>query len=44
MKNALMLLFISIGQVALAALYPHVAWLLVWSGLGFCAVAAAYAF
>ena len=39
-----MLLFIGVGQVALAALYPHVAWLLAWSGLDFCAVAAAYAF
>jgi len=44
MKNALTLLFISIGQIILAALYPHAAWLLAWSGLGFCAVAVAYAF
>jgi len=42
MRNTLTLLFIGIGQVALAALYPHAAWLLVWSGLGFCTVAAAY--
>jgi protein-tyrosine phosphatase len=44
MRSALALLVIGIGQVALAALYPCAAWLLVWSGLSFCAVAAAYAF
>lgn len=44
MRSAPALLVIGIGQVALAALYPRAAWLLVWSGLSFCAVAAAYAF
>ena len=44
MRNALTLLFIGVGQVVLAALYSHAAWLLVWSWLGFCAVAAAYTF
>lgn len=43
MRNALTLLLVGAGQGALAALYPRAAWLLVWSGLGFCAVGAAYA-
>ena len=43
MRNALTLLGVGIGQGALAILYPHAAWLLVWSGISFCLVAAAYA-
>ena len=43
MRNALTLLVIGVGQGVLSALYPRAAWLLAWSGLGFCAVAAAYA-
>ena len=43
MRNALTLLFIGVGQVVLAALYPHATWLLLWSGLVFCVVASAYA-
>ena len=42
MRNAVTLLFIGVGQVALAAFYPHAAWLLAWSGLGFGVMAAAY--
>ena len=41
MRNALLLLLIGAGQIALAALYPRAAWLLAWSGLSFCAVAVA---
>lgn len=37
-----MLLFIGVGQIVLAKLHPHAAWLLGWSGLSFCAVAVAY--
>ena len=43
MRNALLLLLIGVGQVALVALYPRAAWLLAWSCLSFCAVAVAYA-
>lgn len=43
MRNALLLLLIGAGQLALAALHPRGAWILIWSGLSFCAVAAAYA-
>ena len=43
MRNALTLLLVGVGLGALAALYPHAAWALVWSGLGFGVVAAAYA-
>ena len=42
MRNALLLLSIGAGQIALAALYPRAAWVLVWSGLSFCSVALAY--
>lgn len=43
MRNTLTLLFIGLGQVALAKFYPHAARLLLWSGLNFCAIAVAYA-
>ena len=43
MRNTPTLLFVGVGRVALTALYPRMAWLLVWSGPSFCTVAAAYA-
>ena len=43
MRDALALLLIGAGQLALVALHPRAAWILIWSGLSFCAVAAAYA-
>ena len=44
MRNALTMLLIGMGQIILAALYPHAAWLLLWSGLSFGIVGTAYAF
>ena len=43
MRNALLLLLIGVGQIAMVVSYPRAAWLLAWSGLSFCAVAVAYA-
>ncbi len=43
MRNTLTILFLGIGQIIVAGLYPHVTWLLLWSGLSFGIVGTAYA-
>ncbi len=43
MRNALTMLVVAVGLFTLAALYPDVRWLLLWSGVSFLVVAGAYA-